>query len=64
MNRRHVIGDHHGRSAGHATLLVRAVDAILDTHTLTPDHVRAECAQMSRLHFCGAALNPLSCTSL
>ena len=31
-NRRHMIGDHHGRSAGPATLLVRAVDAILGTH--------------------------------
>ena len=31
-NRRHMIGDHHGRSAGRATLLVRAVDAILGTH--------------------------------
>ena len=34
-NRRHMIGDHHGRSAGRATLLVRAVDAILGTHSLT-----------------------------
>ena len=30
-NRRHVIGDHHGESAGRATRLVSAVDAILDT---------------------------------
>jgi hypothetical protein len=28
-----MIGDHHGQSAGQATLLVRAVDAILGTHT-------------------------------
>ena len=27
-NRRHVTGDHHGRTAGKATLLVRAVDEI------------------------------------
>jgi hypothetical protein len=27
MNCRHVIGDHHGRTAGGATLLVRAMDA-------------------------------------
>jgi hypothetical protein len=27
-----MIGDHHGRSTGRATLLVRAVDAILGTH--------------------------------
>jgi len=28
-----MIGDHHGRTAGGITLLVRAVDAILGTHT-------------------------------
>jgi hypothetical protein len=28
-NRRHMTGDHHGRGVGRATLLVRAVDAIL-----------------------------------
>ena len=45
-NRRHMIGDHHGRMAGRATLLVRAVDGILGTHsTITaadpiPDDVR------------------------
>jgi hypothetical protein len=27
-----MIGDHHGRTAGKATLLVRAVDDILGTH--------------------------------
>jgi hypothetical protein len=27
-NRRHMIGDHHGRASGRATLLVRAVDEI------------------------------------
>jgi hypothetical protein len=32
-NRRHMIGDHHGRTAGRATLLVKAADAILGTHT-------------------------------
>ena len=26
-------GDHHGRNAGRATLLVRAVDALLRTHS-------------------------------
>jgi hypothetical protein len=31
-NRRHMTGDHHGRGAGRATLLARAVDAILGTH--------------------------------
>ena len=30
-NRRHIIGDHHGRSAGQATHLVRAADGILGT---------------------------------
>ena len=32
MNRRHMTGDHHDRTAGRATLLVRAVDKILGTH--------------------------------
>jgi hypothetical protein len=32
MNRRHMTDDHHGRTAGRATLLVRAVDEILGTH--------------------------------
>jgi hypothetical protein len=31
-NRRHMIGDHHGRTAGRAILLVRAMDEILGTH--------------------------------
>jgi hypothetical protein len=31
-NRRHMIGDHHARTAGRATMLVRAVDEILGTH--------------------------------
>jgi hypothetical protein len=29
-----MIGDHHGRTAGRATLLVRAVDDILGTHRI------------------------------
>jgi hypothetical protein len=32
VNRRHMTGDHHRPSAGRATQLVRAVDAILGTH--------------------------------
>jgi hypothetical protein len=32
-NRRHMIGDHHGRTARRANLLVRAVDDILGTHS-------------------------------
>jgi hypothetical protein len=35
-NRRHMTGDHYGRDVGRATLLVRAVDAILGTHSLIP----------------------------
>jgi hypothetical protein len=31
-NRGHMTGDHHGRTAGGATLLVRAMDEILGTH--------------------------------
>jgi hypothetical protein len=33
-NRRHMTGDHHGRTAGKATLLVTVADEILGTHTL------------------------------
>ena len=33
-NRRHMTGEHYGQSAGRATVLVRAVDAILGTHNL------------------------------
>jgi hypothetical protein len=32
MNCRHMTDDHHSRTAGRATLLVRAVDEILGTH--------------------------------
>ena len=35
-NRRHMISDHHGRTAGRATLLVRSVDEIPGTHTARP----------------------------
>ena len=34
-NRRHMTGDHHGRTARRATLLVRAADEILGTHRVT-----------------------------
>jgi len=33
MNRRHMGGDHHGRTARRATPLVTAADEILGTHT-------------------------------
>jgi hypothetical protein len=33
-NRRHMTGDHHGLTAGRATLLVTATDEILGTHKL------------------------------
>jgi hypothetical protein len=32
-NRRHMTGDHHGRTTRRATMLVRAADEILGTHT-------------------------------
>jgi hypothetical protein len=32
MNRRHMTGDHHGQTAGRATLLARGMDEILGTH--------------------------------
>jgi hypothetical protein len=31
-NRRHMTGDHHGQTAGMATLLARALDGLLGTH--------------------------------
>ena len=34
-NRRHMTGDHHGRTAWRATLLVAATDEILGTHRAT-----------------------------
>lgn len=43
MNRRHMMGDHHGRSAGQATLLVRAADGILGTHRLGLPGQRMAC---------------------
>jgi hypothetical protein len=42
VNRRHMIGDHHGRTAGRATLLVRAMDGILGTHRLQGLILRAK----------------------
>jgi hypothetical protein len=32
MNHRHMTGDHHGQTAGRATLLASAMDEILGTH--------------------------------
>jgi alkylhydroperoxidase/carboxymuconolactone decarboxylase family protein YurZ len=32
-------GDHHGGSAGRATLLARAVDAILGTYSVSKDEI-------------------------
>jgi hypothetical protein len=44
MNRRHMTGDHHGQTAGKATLLARAMDEVLDTHRapsfVTGSHTR------------------------
>jgi hypothetical protein len=33
MNRRHMTGNHHGRTARRATLVVTATDEILGTHS-------------------------------
>jgi putative transposase len=44
-NRRHMTGDHHGREAERATLLVRAMEEILGTHT-------------RRMHLGGGTANP------
>jgi hypothetical protein len=34
-NRRHMTGNHHGQTAGMATLLARALDGLLGTHMIT-----------------------------
>ncbi len=61
-NRRHMIGDHHGRTAGGATLLVRAVDGILGTHKrrAAPRRAGGQAArgrlrQPSTQHNCGCS---------
>jgi hypothetical protein len=36
-NRKHMIGDHHGRAVGIATLLLTATDGILGTHRVSED---------------------------
>jgi hypothetical protein len=48
-NRRHMTGEHHGQSAGRATVLVRAVDEILGTHRDKPstDTARATMRNIS-----------------
>jgi hypothetical protein len=40
-NRRHMTGDHHGRTSEKATLLVRAADEILGTHRTSNDNSAA-----------------------
>jgi hypothetical protein len=47
MNRRHMIDDHHGRTAGRATLLARAMDEIFGTHRIKAART-ARSAQSSR----------------
>jgi hypothetical protein len=44
-----MIGDHHGQSAGQATLLVRAVDAILGTHSWYVPQRRSVCSLVMHL---------------
>ena len=44
-SRRHMTGDHYGQTAGMATLLVRAVDGILGTHTASGGR---ECPHLPR----------------
>jgi hypothetical protein len=48
-NRRHMIGDHHGRTAGRATVLVRAADAILGTRNLHRRDARAGQDRIERI---------------
>ena len=51
MNRRHMTGDHHGGTAGRATLLARAMDEILGTHTAS--EVRKAVADGAHFHEVG-----------
>jgi hypothetical protein len=44
-NRRHMTGDHHGRTARRATLLVTATDEILGRHSLDGAEVQKMVAQ-------------------
>jgi hypothetical protein len=44
-----MIGDHHGRTAGRATLLVRAADAILGTRNLHRRDARAGQDRIERI---------------
>jgi integrase len=46
--------DHHGRTVGRATLLVRAVDDVLGTHNWVPQEIRH--TLVSRLSSNGTAL--------
>jgi hypothetical protein len=43
-NRRHMTGDHHGHTAGMATLLVRALDGLLGTHSLKGARLARDCS--------------------
>jgi hypothetical protein len=52
-NRRHMIGDHYGPTAGRATVLVRAVDEILGTHrSWAPRSTRSSPGSSSRPGTC------------
>ena len=56
-NRRHMTGDHHGRTARRATLLVTATDEILGTHSRTNAGARPPregTALCQGIVFCGA----------
>jgi hypothetical protein len=57
-NRRHMIGDHQGWTAGRTTLLVRAVDEILGTHRprYRTEHVAMAASASRGLACAGAAL--------
>jgi hypothetical protein len=57
MNRRHMTGDHHGQTAGRATLLARAMDEILGTHRNLLQELIADRPRVSQALF-RAALRP------
>ena len=54
-NRRHMIGDHHHRTAARATLLVTAVDEILGTHTHASSSGESRPAVSTAIASCMAA---------
>jgi hypothetical protein len=63
-NRRHMTGDHHGQTAGRATLQVTATDEILGTHTPKREHLtRSDLGFPRSSAFSGCLFVPLRAPS-